>query len=113
MLQIASWIPLQNAQPIIPHTRVDIRFRIVIVSRGETNMTTHRDNYRSWCADLLPRLYPDRNAGFAILTVAFPLLERYLRQRAGPTPKDDSNDNCMNELCTLFLYPRSGNICQL
>ncbi len=65
-------------------------------------MATNYENYRSWYADLLPTLFPDRNAGFIILMVAFPLLERYLRQIVGLGPKDNLNEDCMKELCKLF-----------
>ena len=65
-------------------------------------MATNYENYRSWYADLLPTLFPDRNAGFIILMVALPLLERYLRQIVGLGPKDNLNEDCMKELCKLF-----------
>jgi hypothetical protein len=65
-------------------------------------MSTNYGNYRAWYADLLPTLFKDTNAGFAILMVTFPLLERYLRQKGGLTPQDSLNDGCWNELRVLF-----------
>lgn len=40
-------------------------------------MTLHQ--FRKWYVEILEGLYPDRDAGFAILMTVFPLLERYLR----------------------------------
>lgn len=65
-------------------------------------MDTDYQNYKAWYADFLPKLYPDRNAGFAILMVVFPLLERYLRQKNGLSPADTLNDSCMDGLCNIF-----------
>jgi len=65
-------------------------------------MATNRENYRSWFAELLPKLFPDRDAGFIILMVAFPLLERYLRQTSGLGPKDNLNEDCVKKLRELF-----------
>ncbi len=61
-------------------------------------MTTDYQNFRSWFADLLPRLYPDPNAGFVILMVAFPLLERFLQQRTGKTSKRKEFRNQLRQL---------------
>jgi len=65
-------------------------------------MSADYENYRSWYANLLPKLYPCRNAGFAILMVVFPLLERYLRQKNRLGPKDDPSDGCMDDLGNIF-----------
>ncbi len=66
-------------------------------------MTSDYDNFKSWFADVLVKLFPDRNNGFAILMIAFPLLERYIRQKVGLTPKQDLSDDSIDEL--LKLYP--------
>ncbi len=65
-------------------------------------MVTDFENFKSWYADPLLTLYPDRNLGFVILMVAFPLLERYLRHKSGLTHKDNLNDGFMDELCKMF-----------
>jgi hypothetical protein len=44
---------------------------------------SHADNFKSWYSDILAGLYSDSEAGFVILMVAFPLLERYLRSKSG------------------------------
>jgi hypothetical protein len=48
----------------------------------EEKLDNHRENFKSWYVDILEGLYPDREAGFVILMVAFPLLERYLREKS-------------------------------
>ena len=56
--------------------------RGVVLDEVKT-MDSHKDNFNAWYAGILKGLYEDRNAGFVILMVAFPLLERYLRQKSG------------------------------
>jgi hypothetical protein len=43
---------------------------------------THKE-FDAWFVQVLRSLYPNRDAGFAIIMVAFPPLERYLRQQTG------------------------------
>ncbi|MCR4286894.1 MAG: hypothetical protein NUW09_02650 [Deltaproteobacteria bacterium] len=44
---------------------------------------THLDNFRAWYTQILEGLYSKQDAGFAILMISFPLLERYLREKSG------------------------------
>lgn len=39
-------------------------------------MNDHGKNFKAWYVEILRSLYPQREAGFVILFVAFPLLER-------------------------------------
>lgn len=50
-------------------------------------MSINRKNFRSWFTSQLAKLTPDREAGFVIVMISFPLLERYLRQKTGAEPK--------------------------
>ena len=65
-------------------------------------MPSDLDNFKAWYNDILEKLYPDLNAGFAILMIAFPLLERYLRHKNGLSHKDNLNNGCMDEFRKLF-----------
>ena len=65
-------------------------------------MASDLDNFKAWYKDILEELYPNRNSGFAILMIAFPLLERYLRHKNGLGHKDNLNDGCMDEFRKLF-----------
>lgn len=66
-------------------------------------MPTHRENFDSWFVKVLESLYPCRDAGFVILMAALPLLERYLRQRAGiPAENDKLTPAFYDELHKLF-----------
>ena len=65
-------------------------------------MATDFENFKSWYADTLLKLYPDRNSGFVILMVVFPLLERYLRHKNGLSHRDNLTDGCMDELSKMF-----------
>ena len=65
-------------------------------------MNTHRDNFDAWYKGVLDLLYPHRDAGFPILLIAFPLLERYLRQKSGLTPDQSLSDAFFYELTKLF-----------
>ncbi len=43
----------------------------------------NRQNFKDWFESILDGLYSNGNAGFAILMITFPLLERYLREKSG------------------------------
>jgi len=60
------------------------------------------NNFKSWYIATLEKLYPHRDAGFPILMVAFPLLERYLRKKAKLLPKDKLSELFYRELGQLF-----------
>jgi hypothetical protein len=67
-------------------------------------MSTPRENFDAWFVKVLESLYPCRDAGFAILMIVFPLLERYLRQRVGIPSEDQmlSQGPAFDELYNLF-----------
>lgn len=65
-------------------------------------MSTHRENFESWYKKVLESLYPHRDAGFAILLIVFPLLERYLRLKTGLTSDQNLSDAFFDELARLF-----------
>ena len=46
-------------------------------------MTTSQDNFHKWFVSPLEALNEDEHAAFVVLMVAFPLLERYLREKSG------------------------------
>ena len=46
-----------------------------------------RENFETWFAGYIRSLAADRNAGFLVAMVSFPLLERYLRQKTNAVPK--------------------------
>lgn len=65
-------------------------------------MSEHFDNFKSWYISTLERLYQHRDAGFAILMITFPLLERYLRKKVKLSPADNLSDLFFMELVLLF-----------
>jgi hypothetical protein len=77
-------------------------------------VATPRENFESWFVNVLDSLYPRREAGFVILMTALPLLERYLRQRAG-LPAEGvtiNNPRFYDELRTIFPVLRDRNQAQ-
>jgi hypothetical protein len=62
------------------------------------SMATDRDNFTDWYVTVLESLYPQQNAGFVVVTVAFVLLERYLRQKAGLAPQARLSNDFYQEL---------------
>ncbi len=58
-------------------------------------------NFRDWYVESLKVLFPLRKAGFPILMVSFPLLERYLRQRVGLPGHDALNDAFFDSLVSV------------
>ena len=63
---------------------------------------SNHSNFNSWYAGVLSELYPNRNAGFAVLMIVFPLLERYLRNKNGLKHSDSLSDEFMNGVCEMF-----------
>ena len=66
-------------------------------------MNTHRKNFEAWYVDVLKSMYPYQDAGFAILMITFPLLERYLRQKTGLSPQGRLNEKFYCELMKVFM----------
>ncbi len=64
-------------------------------------MPTHIQNFKRWYSDILDGLYANGDAGFVILMVAFPLLERYLREKSG-VHEQDLTDAFYDELRRVF-----------
>src|SRR5207249_8734898 len=73
--------------------------------RQQMNNNLH--NYECWFKGVVRHLYNDVNAGFAILMIAIPLLERYLRQKSGAF-EGDLNDAFYREF--LAVFPSLANI---
>jgi hypothetical protein len=59
-------------------------------------------NFKSWYKQILENLYNDPNAGFPILMITFPLLERYLREKSKNYEKDSLDDKYHDELLKIF-----------
>lgn len=72
------------------------------IHSSEHLLSTHRDNFDSWYKNVLELLYPHRDAGFAILLIAFPLLERFLRLKTGTDSAQNLTDSFFDELGRLF-----------
>jgi hypothetical protein len=64
-------------------------------------MSTNHDNFNLWYADILDGLYHNGDAGFAILIIALPLLERYLREKSG-VHEGNLDSNFYSELRMVF-----------
>lgn len=69
-------------------------------------MPTARTNFRRWYARVLRPLYVNRDAGIAIAHVAFPLLERYLRQKVGLKSTKPVDERFYDAL--MVIYPALG-----
>jgi len=65
-------------------------------------MVTAIENFRTWYVAPLRSLFPDRKAGFPILLIVFPLLERFLRQRVGLRGHDTLTDAFFDALVQHF-----------
>jgi hypothetical protein len=67
-----------------------------------TDMNIHLENFQSWFVRVLESLYLRDDAGFAVTMMAFPLLERYLRQKVGLTPEQNLSEGFYTELRGIF-----------
>jgi hypothetical protein len=64
-------------------------------------MSTPVENFKLWYADIIRGLYSTRDAGFVIVLVTFPLLERYVRQKTDLS-EDHLKPRFYKELVRLF-----------
>ncbi len=65
-------------------------------------MTENKENFKHWFYNIIQSLYGNENAGFAILMITFPLLERYLRSKSGVTYDKNLRDAFYEKLIKLF-----------
>lgn len=72
-------------------------------------MNEKKDNFKLWYTRILKSLYDDTNAGFVILMIAFPLLERYLREKSG-VYQEDLSKKFYDELCKIFPALKTDRI---
>src|SRR5262245_31793538 len=49
----------------------------------QSAMSPHLDNFKRWFSSIVADLYNNEHAGFAILMIIIPVLERYLREKSG------------------------------
>jgi len=65
---------------------------------------TERERFEKWFKEPLESLYENEHAGFAILMIALPVLERHLRWKSGENEKTrlDPNGPFYDELIKLF-----------
>jgi hypothetical protein len=59
-------------------------------------------NFKLWYKRVLENLYDDPDAGFPILMMTFPLLERYLREKSENYENNSLNDKYHEELLKVF-----------
>ncbi len=70
-----------------------------------------RTDFEAWYPEILERLYPIRAAGFAITLIAFPLLERYTRQKARLPWKEGVSDRFFDTVLGLVPdFARRENV---
>ena len=62
----------------------------------------NRQHFRDWFVSVLDDLYTNGNAGFAIMIIVFPLLERYLREKSGTHENSISNNSFYLALRKIF-----------
>lgn len=61
-----------------------------------------RDNFDKWHKATLQSLYGNRDAGFAIVTITLPLLERYLRELSGENENPSLGRPFYNKLIEIL-----------
>lgn len=65
-------------------------------------MGSNLENFTKWFIDPVTTLRDNPDAGFIIMMVAFPLIERYLRKKLHLSESDKLSDPFHKELCCLF-----------
>ncbi len=65
-------------------------------------MNADHQHFQMWYKRILEKLYDDPHAGFPILMITFPLLERYIREKSKNHEADSLNDEFHKELIKIF-----------
>jgi hypothetical protein len=73
-------------------------------------MPRNRENFKLWFREIIEDLYKKENAGFPILMITFPLLERYIRSKSGVNEDPTLGDTFYNELVKLFPVLKDKDI---
>lgn len=63
--------------------------------------------FRRWYIDVLERLYPERDSGFAIMLITIPILERYIRCKLRIPRGGSIGEKGIQAICQLFPEPES------
>lgn len=94
---------------LMPKLRLYLRTHVEnLKPRDERmKMNNNLENFKKWFSGILENIYPNQNAGFVILMISFPLLERYLREKSG-VHEGKLNDDYYTNLRSIF--PELSNI---
>jgi hypothetical protein len=65
-------------------------------------MTANKDNFKLWFCEIIEALYEKEHAGFPLLMLTFPLLERYIRSKSATNEAGALKEPFFNELRKLF-----------
>jgi hypothetical protein len=65
-------------------------------------MKIQRRQFEDWYKKILKSMYPKEEAGFAILMIAFPLLERYIRVKTSTSSDSGFTEKCYLELLQVL-----------
>jgi len=69
-------------------------------------MDENRNNFIKWFKEPLNTLYKNEHAGFAIVMLSLPILERYLRQKSGVFEKQNLDLRFYREFLKMFHLGR-------
>ena len=65
-------------------------------------MYSHKENFQNWFCNIIESLYTNEHAGFPILMLTLPLLERYLRSKSKTGEAIFLGPDFYNELIRVF-----------
>jgi len=74
------------------------------------DQSDNRTNFEAWFGSKLTALMSDREAGFVIVMVTFPLLERYLRQKSRGEPSTDKFNRALLQVLPELKDRPSANL---
>src|SRR6266481_6170130 len=83
-------------------TTCGISCKLVWKERGEIAMGKDYDNFIKWFKEPLQCLYKNEHAGFVVVMLSLPILERYLREKSGVCEKTSLDDRFYGEFLKMF-----------
>jgi hypothetical protein len=72
--------------------------------------STSRENFELWFGKPLATLLADEHSGFAVVMIAFPILERYLRATSGAEPNSSQFNQALLGVLPELKDTKNANL---
>lgn len=81
-----------------------------VVSRHMADQSSSRENFELWFGKPLTTLMADKHSGFAVVMIAFPILERYLRAISKAEPNSPPFNQALLSVLPELADAKNANL---